>query len=329
MRKKSASEEAKALLAEVPGAREFFQLGTEDALSAAAECARDTIAWQTQERVERLPKRGKDASGEERQLRYRLDDFRKPAVWQKLSPEDKAVLETVPGWEDPDGVRRLSEAAQFAQDCVAWQEVGGPRLPGKGVGASGREKTLYWKMYRCRVQLDAGSLSPEDVAALQSIPGWTAAEERRHLSEAQIFARDVVAWQKQVEEERLPGQAAGASQQEKSLRQRLQRFWAQLDTGTLSPEDVAVLRSIPAWDAAEKRRQLSEAQRFAEDVKAWQQQVGEERLPGQAEGSSMREKHLANTLSWWRRELDAETLSREDVAALRSIPGWDAAEKRR
>ena len=95
--------------------------------------------------------------------------------------------------------------AVLVEDILAWQrDEGGERMPNEGAQATERELNLVYRLRRLRKE----DLSEEDRALLASIPGFAAAEAKRRRgaerSHAVLVRYEILLWQHEVREERLP-----------------------------------------------------------------------------------------------------------------------------
>ena len=195
---------------------------------------------------------------------------------------------------------------RLVADLLKWQrDVDEKRLPSRSRSASPVEKRLAVRL----AKLTALELSPEERAALESVPVETSQADTASQAIARLVA-DVLAFQEEVGEKRLPSQGA-ASEEEQKLAKR----WSDWRNAThLTAEQRALLESVPV-ETSQADTASQAIARLVADVLAFQEEVGEKRLPSQG-AASKEEQKLAKRWSHW---TNAERLTAEQRAALESV----------
>ena len=121
-------------------------------------------------------------------------------------------------------------------------------------------------------------ISAEDLAKLQSVPASAP------QGTVDKLVAEVLQWQKDIGEARLPEQSATASEQERNLAQRIKNVYQRG-----SAEDLAKLQSVPS------QAKQGTVDQLVADVLQWQEEIGEARSPQQSD-AARRERPCASGL---------------------------------
>ncbi|CAK0870327.1 unnamed protein product, partial [Prorocentrum cordatum] len=251
-KKNDVADEVFLVLREIPGVGANLPTGT---ASLARRLARETAAWQERAGCQRMPGESTGATEEERRLAYRLRNIMPAYHAGDLPDEDRQTLERLPGF----AASLESAAARLARDTAAWQaRVGCQRMPGESTGATEEERRLAYRFRNIMPAYHAGDLPDDDRQAFERLPGFAASQD----SAAARLARDTAAWQRRAGCQRMPGESAGATEEEC----RLARYWRNIMpayvAGDLSPEDEAVFAELPGFNAFAAWRQASPGERL-------------------------------------------------------------------
>jgi len=225
-----------------------------------------------------------------------------------LSAERVTALEAIPGWTwdpiDENFRRGIEELRGFVA------REGHARVPRTHVTSSGF-RLAEWVANR-RAQQGNGVLSPERVAALEGIDGWTwdpfDEDFKRGLDELRAFAATegharVPDKYRSASGFRLGGWVAGR----RSARNK----------GALPPERVAMLEAIPGWiwDARGDR-----FQRGLDALRSFIAREGHARVP---QKYTTRDSFpLGTWVNARRAQHDRGVLSPDRVTTLEALPGW-------
>jgi len=237
----------------------------------------------------------------------------------KLTPERIAALESLPGWVwDVSDASDAAFDAGFTEAKAYAAAHGHARVPSGYTSPSGHN-TGQWAA-NVRTTYKRGQLTPERIAALESLPGWVwgVYDEAfdAGLAEVKAYA-DTHGHARVPLSYTSPGghnTGTWASKARKGY-----------NRGKLTPERIAALESLPGWvwsvyDAAFDAG-------FTE-VKAYADAHGHARVPY---GYTSPSGH--NTGTWVakaRKDYNRGKLTPERIAALESLPGWvwDAGQKK-
>jgi hypothetical protein len=223
----------------------------------------------------------------------------------RMPPGNATLLEAVPGWRwEPDIDRwdlGLAAARTYVQSHGSIDEATDAVVDGFALG--------NW-LNLCRVQYREGVLSPQQVAALTSLPGWRwmAAEERWDAGLQALRAYSA--------EHGLADPPQSAVQDGFPVGQWAYQRRRERNRGALRQDRAKVLESLPgwSWDVLSARWQTGyrHLQRFVERSGQANPSV-DTVVAGFALGRWVTAQRRAQALG---------RLSAERAAALETLPGW-------
>ena len=217
--KQGISPEAEGLLRQIPGIDSVMVTATRE--SAAHSLARETAEWQRHIGSDKIPSRAVDASDTERRLALRWCNILPAYREGSLTEDDAQAFENTPGFHLRLAAYRGTAAGCLVRETTEWQRhTGVERIPSKAADVSETERSLARRWFDVLSAYKAGSLSEDDVQAVQNTSGFHLRFEAYKGSAAYSLARDTTEWQRHTGSQKMPSEAAQANDAERRLAQR-------------------------------------------------------------------------------------------------------------